>query len=442
MAPVDATPVSGAAIASVRGRRIWDSRGRPTVEAEVALAGGARGRAIAPAGASRGTHEAIDLRDGGARLGGMDVAGAVANVNGAIARALAGMDARDQAAVDAALVALDGTPDRSRLGGNATTAVSLAVLDAAAAGAGVPVYRQLMGPGPIRLPLPEIQIFGGGAHAGRRVDVQDFMVMPLGAASFAQALEMTAEVYRAAGELMRDAGKLSGVADEGGWWPAFDANDEALDWLVRAIERARFTPGDEIAISLDIAASEFGRNGRYRLGLEGRELDSDGMGEMLERWLARYPIVSIEDPLAEDDGDAMARFTRAVGDRVQVIGDDFLVTNAARVAAAAARGACNAVLVKPNQAGTVTEARAALDAGKRAQWGTIVSARSGETEDVSIAHLAVGWDAGQLKVGSFARSERMAKWNEVLRIEEAEGANARFAGRAALPQFRSARGPT
>ena len=442
MAPVDATPVSGAAIASVRGRRIWDSRGRPTVEAEVALAGGARGRAIAPAGASRGTHEAIDLRDGGARLGGMDVAGAVANVNGAIARALAGMDARDQAAVDAALVALDGTPDRSRLGGNATTAVSLAVLDAAAAGAGVPVYRQLMGPGPIRLPLPEIQIFGGGAHAGRRVDVQDFMVMPLGAASFAQALEMTAEVYRAAGELMRDAGKLAGVADEGGWWPAFDANDEALDWLVRAIERARFTPGDEIAISLDIAASEFGRNGRYRLGLEGRELDSDGMGEMLERWLARYPIVSIEDPLAEDDGDAMARFTRAVGDRVQVIGDDFLVTNAARVAAAAARGACNAVLVKPNQAGTVTEARAALDAGKRAQWGTIVSARSGETEDVSIAHLAVGWDAGQLKVGSFARSERMAKWNEVLRIEEAEGANARFAGRAALPQFRSARGPT
>jgi enolase len=442
MAPVDATPVSGAAIASVRGRRVWDSRGRPTVEAEIGLASGARGRAIAPAGASRGTHEAIDLRDGGARLGGMDVAGAVANVNAAIARALAGMDARDQAAVDGTLAALDGTPDRSRLGGNATTAVSLAVLHAAAADAEVPVYRQLMGPGPIRLPLPEIQIFGGGAHAGRRVDVQDFMVMPLGAASFAQALEMTAEVYRAAGELMRDAGKLAGVADEGGWWPAFDANDEALDWLVRAIERAGFTPGDEVAISLDIAASEFGRNGHYRLGLEGRELDSDGMGEMLERWLARYPIVSIEDPLAEDDGDALARFTRAVGDRVQVIGDDFLVTNAARVAAAAARGACNAVLVKPNQAGTVTEARAALDAGKRAQWGTIVSARSGETEDVSIAHLAVGWDAGQLKVGSFARSERMAKWNEVLRIEEAEGANAHFAGRAALPQFRAGRGPT
>jgi enolase len=360
----------------------------------------------------------------------------VANVCGPIARALAGMDARDQAAVDAALAALDGTPDRSRLGGNATTAVSLAVLHAAAAHATSPVYRWLAGPGPIRLPMPEIQIFGGGAHAGRRVDVQDFMVMPLGAASFAHALEMTAEVYRAAGELMRDAGRLAGVADEGGFWPAFDTNDEALGWLVRAIERAGFTPGDEMAISLDIAASEFGRNGRYRLGLEGRELDSDGMAEMLEGWLARYPIVSIEDPLAEDDAEGLARFTRAVGGRVQVIGDDFLVTSAARVAAGAAAGACNAVLVKPNQAGTVTEAHAALAAGKRAGWGTIVSARSGETEDVSIAHLAVGWDAGQLKVGSFARSERMAKWNEVLRIEEAEAANARFAGRAALPQFR------
>ena len=282
MAPVDGTPVSGTAIASVRGRRVWDSRGRPTVEAEVGLAGGARGRAIAPAGASRGTHEAIDLRDGGARLGGMDVAGAVANVNGAIARALAGMDARDQAAVDAALGALDGTPDRSRLGGNATTAVSLAVLHAAAAGAGVPVYRQLMGPGPIRLPLPEIQIFGGGAHAGRRVDVQDFMVMPLGAASFAQALEMTAEVYRAAGELMRDAGKLAGVADEGGWWPAFDANDEALDWLVRAIERAGFTPGDEVAISLDIAAT---RGPEFRSGGTGATGSaSKGASSTRMRW--------------------------------------------------------------------------------------------------------------------------------------------------------------
>jgi enolase len=428
--------VSGTAIAGVAGRRVWDSRGRPTVEVEVALAGGARGRAIAPAGASRGLHEAVDLRDGGARFGGLDVSSAVANVNGPIARALAGRDARDQRAIDAALVALDGTPTKARLGGNATIACSLAVLHAAAAAAGVPLWRHLAAGAPVTVPLPEIQIFGGGAHAGRRVDVQDFMVIPVGAASFDQALAMTAEVYRAAGELMRDAGKLAGVADEGGWWPVFGTNEEALDWLVRAIERAGFAPGEEVAISLDVAASEFGRGGRYRLGLEGRDLDSDGMIEMLLGWLARYPIVSIEDPLAEDDAAGIARFTRAVAGRVQIIGDDFLVTSAARVAAAAAQGACNAALIKPNQAGTVTETKDAFDAARQAGWATIVSARSGETEDVSIAHLAVGWNAGQLKVGSFARSERMSKWNECLRIEAALGAQARFAGRAALAAAR------
>jgi enolase len=426
--------MSDTTIARAHGRRVWDSRGRPTVEVEVALAGGAQGRAIAPAGASRGTNEPIDLRDGGTRFGGFDVQGAVANVNGPIARALAGLDARDQAAIDATLAALDGTANKSRLGGNAMIATSLAVLHAAAAAERIPLYRYLAGDAEIVLPLPEIQIFGGGAHAGRRVDVQDFMVTPLAARSFAEALEMCAEVYRAAGELMESAGKRAGVADEGGWWPAFTTNEEALDWLMRAIERAGYAPFDEVGISLDIAASELRHDKRYRLGLEQRELDSDEMGAMLAGWIDRYPIVSIEDPLAEDDMQGFVKFTAAVGRRVQIIGDDLLVTNAARVVDAAARAACNAVLVKPNQAGTVTETKAALEAAKQVDWRTIVSARSGETEDVSIVHLAIGWNAGQLKVGSFARAERMAKWNEAVRIEEREGTNARFAGRAVLPQ--------
>ena len=420
--------MSDTTIAALVGRRVWDSRGRPTVEVEITLAGGATGRAIAPAGASRGTHEAIDLRDGGKRFGGLGVDRAVANVNGEVAKRLRGMDAKDQEALDGALAALDGTPQLARLGGNAVIATSMAALHAAAAASGQPLWAYLAQGRPVRLPMPEIQIFGGGAHAGRRVDVQDFMVMPIGARTFAEALDITAEVYRAAGELMAQAGKLQGVADEGGYWPAFDTNEEALETLVRAIERAGFTPGGEAAISLDIAASEFGKGGRYRFGLEDREFDSDALGELLLGWLARYPIVSIEDPLAEDDPAGMAKFTAAAGSRVQIIGDDYLVTDAKRVAQAIADGACNAVLVKPNQSGTVTAARAALDAAKAAAWGTIVSARSGETEDVTIVHLATGWDAGQLKVGSFARSERMAKWNEGLRIEQALGAAARFAG--------------
>jgi enolase len=427
---------SETAIASVRGRRVWDSRGRPTVEAELALAGGAAGRAIAPAGASTGSGEAVDLRDGGAAFGGHDVTRAVAAVNETIAPALRGADAADQAALDARLVALDGTENRSRLGANATLAVSMAAAHAAAAAAGLPLYRHLGGEAATLLPLPQIQIFGGGAHAGRRVDVQDFLVACPAASGFAEALDWTAEVYRAAGALMKEAGTLQGVADEGGWWPAFSANEQALETLVRAIERAGFAPGRQVAIALDIAASEFGRGGRYRLGLEGRELDTAGMVEMLAGWVRAYPIVSVEDPLAEDDGEGFVAFTRAVGDRVQVVGDDFLVTDAARVRAAAAAGAANAVLIKPNQRGTLTETRAAWDAAREVGYAGIVSARSGETEDVTIVHLAVGWGVGQLKVGSFARSERMAKWNEALRIEEALGGRTRFAGAAALGRSR------
>jgi enolase len=428
--------MSATGIASVRGRRVWDSRGRPTVEAEIALVGGASGRAIAPAGASTGSGEAVDLRDGGSAFGGYDVRRAVAAVNETIAPALRGMDASDQAALDARLIALDGTEAKSRLGANATLAVSMAAAHAAAAAAAQPLYRYLGGEAATSLPLPQIQIFGGGAHAGRRVDVQDFLVMCPAAASFAEALDWTAEIYRAAGALMRQAGALQGVADEGGWWPAFSANEQALETLVHAIEQAGFVPGRQVAIALDIAASEFGRGGHYRLGLEGRDLDTAGMIEVLTGWIRAYPIASVEDPLAEDDAEGFAAFTQAVGDRVQVVGDDFLVTDAARVRAAATAGAANAVLIKPNQRGTLTETRAAWDAAREVGYAGIVSARSGETEDVTIVHLAVGWGIGQLKVGSFARSERMAKWNETLRIEEALGPRARFAGGTALGRSR------
>jgi enolase len=427
-------------IVEVYGRRIWDSRGRPTIEAEVWLDDGSIGRGIAPAGASRGSREAIDKRDGGARLGGMDVKGALAGIAREIAPALIGMDASEQSLVDERLINLDGTPDKSHLGGNAIVAVSLATLHAAAASAGVPLWQYLAAGAPVSLPMPEIQIFGGGAHAGRRIDIQDLMVMATAATSFEQAIEMTAEVYLAAGRLMAESGRRQGVADEGGYWPVFDSNEEAIETLLKAIEAAGFVPGSEVAISLDIAASEFGADGRYRLGLESRELDSDGLCELLAGWCARYPIVSIEDPLAEDDPEGLRRFTAAVGDKVQVIGDDFLVTNADRIAEAAAGRTVNAVLVKVNQAGTVTEAQAALAAARAAGMGTIVSARSGETEDLTIAHLAVGWNAGQLKVGSFSRSERMAKWNETIRIEQALGSNARFAGCSWMPGARVRRG--
>ncbi|WP_415926926.1 phosphopyruvate hydratase [Methylobacterium sp. 4-46] len=420
-------------ITSVHGRRLWDSRGRPTVEVEVTVGGHAVGRAIAPAGASTGSGEAIDLRDGGEAFGGLDVRRAIGNVNGPIARALVGMDASDPPAIDAAMIALDGTPDKSRLGGNATVATSMAVLHARARAVGLPVWKLLAGSRQVRIPLPEIQIFGGGAHAERRVDIQDFMVMCPGAGSFAEALDWTAEIYRAAGALMRRAGKLQGVADEGGYWPVFASNEEALDTLMLALEAAGFRPGADVAISLDVAASEFGRAGAYVLALDGRTLDTAGMIDMLGSWLDAYPIVSIEDPVAEDDVDGFKAFTASYGRHCQIIGDDFFVTDAKRVTRAAGDRSANAVLIKPNQAGTLAETHAALLAAKEAGFGTIVSARSGETEDTTIAHLAVGWDAGQLKVGSFSRSERMAKWNEVLRIEECLGDDAVFAGWSALP---------
>ncbi len=419
-------------IRQLHARRIWDSRGRPTVEVDVILDDGTLGRGIAPAGASTGTHESVELRDGGSEQGGWGVSRAIANVNHEIAPALSGRDAMDQRALDELLIALDGTANKSRLGGNALIATSMAVLQAAANARRLPLWRHLAGEASVTLPLPEIQIFGGGAHAGRRIDLQDLMVMPIGAHSVQEALAMVADVYRTAGELMADSGRRVGVADEGGWWPDFSNNEEALQMLTRSIDKAGYRHG-EVMISLDIAASEFGGGGIYRPGLEGRSYPREEWIAVLLDWIAKYPILSIEDPLAEDDTEGMIAFTKAVGRRVQIIGDDYLVTHAARVREASAVKACNAALIKPNQAGTISETFDALQTAKECGFSTIVSARSGESEDVMISHLSVGWNAGQLKVGSFARSERMAKWNELLRIEEALGSAAGYAGRSALP---------
>jgi len=403
-----------AKILDVIGRQVWDSRGRPTVEAEVVVGRGttalARGRAIAPAGASTGSGEAqaIEPRK------------AVENIRTRIRDALRALSVSDQAKIDERLIELDGTPERSRLGGNAMVAVSLACAHADAAVQKVPLWKKLAGNARVALPVPQIQIFGGGAHARGRCDLQDYMVICTGAGSFAEALEWTAQIYAAAGKRLAKRGALQGVADEGGYWPAFKSNEEGLAELLGAISDAGLEPGVDVGIALDVAATQLYRGGSYHLALENRTLSAEQLHAMLLRWIERYPIVSIEDPFAETDADAMRAFTKATS--IQVVGDDFFVTRAEKVKNA--NGACNTVLLKPNQVGTVTETLACWEAAKQAGYRAIVSARSGETEDTSIVHLAVGWGVPQLKVGSFARSERMAKWNEALRIEEALGAKA------------------
>lgn len=411
-------------ITDVRGRQVWDSRGRPTVEVEVTLADGSSGRAIAPSGASTGRREALDRRDGGSRLGGHGVNGAIAAVNEVIAPGLAGLPAADQGAVDARLLALDGTPQKTRLGGNAIVATSLAVGWAAAAARGVPLWRHLRDlagqSGTAFAPLPMIQIFGGGRHAGNRIDIQDYLVIALGRRSFAEAAEMTAEVYMAAAAAMAAAGKLNGIADEGGVWPDFTANEAGLEALTRAIEVAGLRAGTDMGIALDVAASSFFDNGRYLLALDDRRLDTAAMIDLLESWVGSYPIVSLEDPVAEDDDDGFVEITRRLGGKIQIIGDDYFATSADRIDRAARLGACNASLLKVNQCGTVTELIAAADATAKLGWNAIQSGRSGESEDVSLSHLAVGLGSQQIKVGSITRAERTAKWNEVIRIEERE----------------------
>ncbi len=402
-----------AKILEVHARSVWDSRGRATVEAEVTVKSTGRavvGRASAPAGASTGSGEAKSI----------DVRRAVHGVNTEIRNVLVGK-LLNQQENDTTLVNLDGTADKSRLGGNAIVAVSLACAHAAAAAARKPLWQYLAGGRAVAMPVPQIQIFGGGAHAHGRMDVQDLMVICTGAGSFTESLAWTAEVYRAAGARLAKRNALYGVADEGGYWPAFKSNEEALAELTGAISDAGFEPGADVGIALDVAATQLWRGGRYHLALDGRSLSADQMHAMLLRWVERYPIVSIEDPFAEHDAEAMASFTRTAGSRIQIVGDDFFVTDAKKLQQGKAKGACNAVLLKPNQVGTLTETLACWRAAQEAGYGAIVSARSGETEDVSIVHLAVGWRVPQLKVGSFSRSERMAKWNEGIRIEEALG---------------------
>ena len=403
-----------AKIIDVKARQVWDSRGHPTVEAEVIVGRGttplASGRAIAPAGASTGSGEAKNV----------DVRTAVHNVRTRIRDGLRALSVSDQAKLDQRLIEIDGTPDKSRLGANAMVAVSLACAHADAASQKIPLWKKFSGEKRVALPVPQIQIFGGGAHARGKCDVQDYMIVCIGAGSFAEALEWTSQVYAAAGKRLAKRGALQGVADEGGYWPAFKTNEEGLAELVGAIADAGLEPGADVAIALDIAATQLYRGGSYHLALEGRALSAEQLHAMWMRWIERYPIVSIEDPSAENDAAAMRAFTNATS--IQVVGDDFFVTDEKRVREAG--GACNAVLLKPNQVGTVTETLACWNAAREAGYRAIVSARSGETEDTSIVHLAVGWGVPQLKVGSFSRSERMAKWNEALRIEEALGAKA------------------
>jgi len=410
-------------IVSTKARQVWDSRGRPTIEVEVHLASGANGRAIAPSGASTGSREALDRRDGGKRLGGYGVNGAIEAVNGEIASELQGLDGLDQFRCDAALIALDGTAQKTRLGGNALVATSSAIAWAAASERKIALWQHLrtlagLDAAAAHIPAPMIQIFGGGRHAGNRIDVQDYLVIATGATSFVEATEWIGEIYIAAAKSMQAAGKLNGVADEGGVWPDFRANEDGLELLVKAIETAGFRPGRDVGIALDIAASSFYVDNRYTLALEGKSLDTSGMIDLLERWVADYPIVSLEDPLAEDDDDGFVEITRRLGTSVQIVGDDYLTTSSARITHAAGLNACNSVLLKSNQCGTVTELIQASSLARSLGWNTIQSGRSGESEDVTLSHLAVGLMSDQIKVGSMTRSERTAKWNEVIRIAE------------------------
>ncbi len=420
------------AIENVHARQILDSRGNPTVEVEVRLAGGALGRAAVPSGASTGTREALELRDGEAPFGGKGVLHAVGNVNAEIADVVRGLDATDQRALDEALIALDGTEGKSRLGANAILGVSMAAARAAAADAGEPLWRYLGGAGADLLPVPTMNVLNGGVHADNPVDFQEFMIAPVGADSFARALRLGAEVYHELQRTLKQRGLGTAVGDEGGFAPALDSNEAPLELLVTAIESAGYTPGDEIAICLDPAASEFFTGGRYELAGEGRSLSPEEMVDYWERIRDSYPVVSLEDGMAEGDWDGWHELTNRLGSGLQLVGDDVFVTNPAILREGIERGVANSILIKLNQIGTLTETLDTIQIAREAGYRCVISHRSGETEDTFIADLAVATGVGQIKTGAPARTERVAKYNQLLRIEEELGERARFAGRAAV----------
>ncbi len=419
-------------IEQVIGREILDSRGNPTIEAEVLLASGATGRAAVPSGASTGTHEAVELRDGGERYGGKGVRRAVTNINGEIAAAIEGFEAFDQRGVDTALVDLDGTPAKSRLGANALLGVSLAVAHAAAEEAGLPLYRYVGGAGAHVLPVPMMNVLNGGAHADNNVDVQEFMIVPVGAASFGEALRWGAETYHRLKALLNERGLSTAVGDEGGFAPNLPSNEDAVKVLVEAIEAAGRVPGQDIAIAIDAAASEFYRDGTYVLAGEHRALPGEEFVGYLRQLCDRYPIISIEDGMAEDDWEGWAGLTAELGDRVQLVGDDIFVTNESRLARGIDADVANAILIKVNQIGTLSETLDTMARAARASYASVMSHRSGETEDTTIADLAVATGCGQIKTGAPARSDRVAKYNQLLRIEGGLGDSARYPGRLAF----------
>ncbi len=419
-------------IDQVIGREVLDSRGNPTVEVEVVLDSGAVGRAIVPSGASTGTFEAVELRDGGDRYQGKGVRAAVANVNGEIADILNGCDALDQRGADLALIDADGTPNKARLGANAILGASLATAKAAADELGLPLFRYVGGSDAHVLPVPQMNVINGGVHADNSIDLQEFMIMPVGAASFSEALRWGAETYHSLAKVLKSRGHSTSVGDEGGFAPDLASNEEAVQVLVEAIEAAGRTPGQDIAIAADPASSEFYRDGNYVLAGEGRTLDSS---QMVEYWVGlvdRYPIVSVEDAMAEDDWDGWAELTAALGDRVQLVGDDLFVTNEVRLRRGIESGTANAILIKVNQIGTLTETLGTMSLAARSAYACVMSHRSGETEDTTIADLAVATNCGQIKTGAPARSDRVSKYNQLLRIEEMLGETAAFRGAEAL----------